>query len=214
MSAEEFLPAGRLSLSKLRQAVQGCQGCDLYRGATQAVYGEGRAKAQVALIGETPGDVEDVEGHPFVGPAGRLLDRALHELGADRSQVYLTNAVKHFRWRPAERGKRRIHQTPTRTHIVACRPWLVAELNLVSPRVLVALGSVVAQSLLGPAFRVTKSRGEVLPWPQSAEHPEDFRAADAVLVPTVHPSSVLRADDRDAAYIDFLKDLAVAFKAA
>ncbi len=163
MSAEEFLPPGRASLSKLRQAVQGCQGCDLYRDATQAVFGEGRVKAQVALIGETPGDVEDVEGHPFVGPAGRLLDRALHELGADRAQVYLTNAVKHFRWRPADRGKRRIHQTPTRTHIVACRPWLVTELNL---------------------------------------------------VPTVHPSSVLRADDREAAYRDFLKDLAVAFKAA
>jgi DNA polymerase len=197
----------------MRDAVQGCRGCELYRDATQAVFGEGPARAKVVLVGETPGDVEDVQGRPFVGPAGRVLERGLEEAGFDRREVYVTNAVKHFRWRPAERGKRRIHQTPTRTHIMACRPWLVAELNVISPQLVVVLGSVAAQSLLGPAFRVTQSRGEVLPWPQSAQHPADFPRAKGHLVATVHPSSVLRADDREEAYTNFLKDLVAAFKA-
>lgn len=212
MTAQEFLPAAKASLTKLREAVQECRGCELYQQATQAVFGEGPARAQAMLIGETPGDVEDKQGHPFVGPAGRLLEKALGELGYSRAQVYLTNAVKHFRWRPAERGKRRIHQTPGRTHIVACRPWLVAELNRVRPEIVVVLGSVAAQSLLGPAFRVTRSRGELLPWPQATPDPSEFPGAQGRLVATVHPSAVLRADDREAAYKDFLKDLAIVFK--
>ena len=147
----------RPTLPKLREAVQTCTACELYRGATQAVLGEGPAKARAMLVGEQPGDREDIEGQPFVGPAGALLDRALREAGIERKDVYITNAVKHFRFRA--RGKRRIHQRPDREHVQACRPWLDAELEVVKPDVLVCLGAVAAQGLLGSQVRVTKDRG-------------------------------------------------------
>jgi uracil-DNA glycosylase family protein len=183
------------TLPKLRQAVQECRACELYEGTTQAVLGEGPAKARAMLVGEQPGDREDIEGHPFVGPAGALLDKALAEAGVERGDVYVTNVVKHFRFRA--RGKRRIHQRPEREHVQACRPWLDAELAVVRPRVLVCLGAVAAQGLLGNQVRVTKDRGV----------PLDSDLADLVFV-TVHPSSILRAgDDRAAAYEAFVDDL-------
>jgi uracil-DNA glycosylase family protein len=187
----------RPTLPRLREAVQECRACDLWRGATQAVLGEGPKKATAMLVGEQPGDREDREGHPFVGPAGRLLDRALEEAGIARDQAYVTNAVKHFHYR--ERGKRRIHQRPDAEHIRACRPWLDAELAVVKPRVLVCLGAVAAQGLLGRGVRVTKDRGA----------PLESELAECVFV-TVHPSSILRAQDhdREQAYADFVSDLA------
>ena len=186
----------RPTLPKLREAVQTCTACELYRGATQAVLGEGPAKARAMLVGEQPGDREDIEGQPFVGPAGALLDRALREAGIERKDVYITNAVKHFRFRA--RGKRRIHQRPDREHVQACRPWLDAELAVVKPDVLVCLGAVAAQGLLGNQVRVTKDRGR----------PIDSDLAEFVTV-TVHPSSILRAgDEREEAYGEFVRDLA------
>ena len=158
------------------------------------MFGEGDAKASVMFVGEQPGDQEDKEGRPFVGPAGRLLDKALEDVGIDRSQVYVTNAVKHFKWQP--RGKRRIHQKPNWAEMTACRPWLEAELAVVAPRVLVALGATAAQTLLGRQFRVTKQRGE----------PVDSPLAEIVLA-TIHPSAILRAEDRDAEYAGFVADL-------
>jgi len=185
----------RPTLPKLREAVQTCTACELYRGATQAVLGEGPAKARAMLVGEQPGDREDIEGHPFVGPAGALLDRALHDAGIERKDVFVTNAVKHFRFRA--RGKRRIHQRPDREHVEACRPWLDAELEVVKPDVLVCLGAVAAQALLGNRVRVTKDRGM----------PIESELADFVTV-TVHPSSILRAgEQRHEAYEAFVRDL-------
>jgi DNA polymerase len=179
----------------MRAAVQDCRACELYKGTTQAVPGEGPAKAKAMLVGEQPGDREDLEGHPFVGPAGALLDRALAEAGIERGDVYLTNVVKHFRFRA--RGKRRIHQRPDREHVEACRPWLDIELAAVRPRVLVCLGAVAAQGLLGSKVRVTRDRGV----------PLESDLAEHVLV-TVHPSSILRAGDgRQAAYEAFVHDL-------
>jgi DNA polymerase len=201
MTAAEYVPE-RLSLPTLREAVQGCRGCPLYADATQAVFGEGAAHAEVMLVGEQPGDKEDLAGRPFVGPAGRLLDEALAEAGIDRSRAYVTNAVKHFKWRG--RGKRRIHQKPTWSESVACRPWLEAELAAVRPRVVVALGATAAQSLLGKDFRVTKQRGEPVDSPL-AEH----------VVATVHPSSILRQRDEEARRVElaaFLDDLRVVAK--
>jgi uracil-DNA glycosylase len=198
MTAAEYLP-GRVTLSALRDAVQGCRGCPLYADATQAVFGEGAAHAEVMLVGEQPGDKEDLAGRPFVGPAGRLLDEALAEAGIDRSRAYVTNAVKHFKWQG--RGKRRIHQKPTWSESVACRPWLEAELAAVRPRVVVALGATAAQSLLGQDFRVTKQRGEPVDSPL-AEH----------VVATVHPSSILRQRDEEARHTElaaFVDDLRV-----
>jgi DNA polymerase len=192
--AEEYVP-DKGGLTAMRKAVQGCRGCDLYRDATRAVFGEGPAKARMMLVGETPGDQEDKQGHPFVGPAGALLDRALADAGIDRTDAYLTNAVKHFAF--TERGKRRIHQKPGRTEVVACRPWLLAELDAVRPDLVVLLGATAAQSLLGTGFRVTKERGRVVELPD--------RAVRAVA--TVHPSAVLRSDDREAAYRDLVADL-------
>jgi DNA polymerase len=188
----------RPSLPKLRDAVQECRACDLWAGATQAVFGEGPASAQVVLVGEQPGDREDLQGAVFVGPAGHLLDRALADAGIARERVYLTNAVKHFRYR--QRGKRRIHQRPDAVQIGACRPWLAAELEVVRPRALVCMGAVAAQALLGAKVRVTRDRGRSL----------DSELADDVSV-TVHPSSILRAPDeaaRRAAYDGFVADLA------
>jgi DNA polymerase len=207
--AEPFVP-DQADLDGLRAAVHDCRGCHLYRDATQAVFSRGRADAPLVLVGEQPGDVEDRRGEPFVGPAGALLDRALADAGIDPADVYLTNAVKHFKFRLDSRGKRRIHDKPGRLEIVACRPWLVAELARLRPRVLVALGATAAQSLAGPSFRVTRSRGQRLPWPGSAQRPADFPARPAVFVATVHPSAVLRSDNRDQAYAGLVADLAVA----
>jgi uracil-DNA glycosylase family protein len=184
----------RPSLRKLREASAGCKACDLWKTGTQTVFGEGAAKAEVMFVGEQPGDQEDKEGHPFVGPAGKLLDRALEDAGIDRSATYVTNAVKHFKWQA--RGKRRIHQKPNWSEIAACRPWLDAELSVVKPRVLVALGATAAQALLGRQFRVTKERGKPVP--------SDLAP---VVIATVHPSAILRADDREAEFAGLVSDL-------
>ena len=192
----------RPSLRKLREAASDCRACPLWKDATQTVFGEGPVKAAVVLVGEQPGDREDQEGRPFVGPAGRVLDDALEEAGIDREKVYVTNAVKHFKWKP--RGKRRIHQKPNAEEISACRPWLDAELSVVKPDVLVALGATAAQALLGRGFRVTRDRGV----------PVDSDLAPNVLA-TVHPSSILRARDeaeRREAYDAFVADLKVVAK--
>ena len=181
--AEAYLP-DRRSLGRMRAAAQSCRGCDLWRDATQAVFGEGPAQADLVLVGEQPGDQEDLKGHPFVGPAGRLLDRGLESAGIDASTVYRTNAVKHFKWEP--RGKRRIHKKPSRWEVAACRPWLVAELEALSPRVLVLLGATAAQAFFGPGFRVTRERGRKLEGP-----------AGGSALATVHPSAILRARDAD-----------------
>jgi len=159
--AQGFVPKS-VGVEQLREAARDCRGCGLYRAATQTVFGAGSAAAELMLVGEQPGDVEDREGSPFVGPAGKLLMRALAEAGIDRRRIYVTNAVKHFKFVRAERGKRRIHQKPSRTEVVACRPWLIAEMDAVRPVVVLCLGATVAQSLLGPSFRVTAHRGEVL----------------------------------------------------
>lgn len=192
------LPSDR-NLKSLREAVQGCRACELYEGTTQAVFGEGLARSQVMFVGEQPGDREDREGHPFVGPAGRMLDKALEEAGIDRKLAYVTNTVKHFRY--SERGKRRIHQRPGAEHIKACRPWLDAELEAIRPRVLVCLGAVAAQALLGSKVRVTKDRGK----------PLESDLARVVLV-TIHPSAILRERDapaREEAFQGFVADLKV-----
>jgi DNA polymerase len=183
-SATAFLPE-RLSLAALRAAARNCTACPLWRCGTQTVFGEGLKRASMMLVGEQPGDREDLAGRPFVGPAGRLLHEALAEAGIDRSTVYLTNAVKHFKWEP--RGKRRIHQKPSWGEIAACRPWVEAEIAVVAPRVLVCLGATAAQSLLGRDVRVTRDRGRPL---ESGLAPFAFA--------TVHPSSILRAPDREA----------------
>jgi DNA polymerase len=192
-TALPFLPEER-TLPALRAAVQECRGCPLYARATQAVFGEGPVRAKVMLVGEQPGDQEDRQGAPFVGPAGRVLVRALAEARIPREAVYLTNAVKHFKWK--ERGPRRIHDKPSWTEQMACKPWLDAERALVRPRALVLLGATAAQSLLGRDFRVTRSRGK----------PLDSDLAELVLA-TIHPSAVLRADDQEAAFAGLVDDL-------
>ena len=202
-TAEPFLPR-RMTLGSLRRASAACEGCDLHHLATQTVFGEGPAPARVMMIGEQPGDREDMEGRPFVGPAGRVLDEALHEVGLDREQVYLSNTVKHFRFEM--RGKRRIHRKPSMSQISACRPWLDAELAVVRPRILVLLGATAAQSLMGRTFKVTERRGEVLDVPELG----------CLVVPTVHPSSVLRAADdhqREQQRAAFVRDLNVVARA-
>jgi len=194
-TAAPFLP-DKLSMSALREAVQGCRGCPLYANATQAVFGKGKLKAEVMLVGEQPGDQEDLAGAPFVGPAGKVLDRALEAAGIDRGATYVTNAVKHFKWKP--RGTRRIHDKPTWTETLACRPWLEAELTLVKPRALVLMGATAAQALLGRSFKVTQERGK----------PLDSELAGLV-VATIHPSAVLRAENRDAMFAGLVNDLRV-----
>jgi uracil-DNA glycosylase family protein len=192
------------SLRELNAAAKKCTACPLYKNATQTVFGEGPKSARIMLVGEQPGDYEDVKGKPFVGPAGKLLDRALEEAGMDRSQVYVTNTVKHFKWEP--RGKRRIHKKPGARDIAACRPWMEAELRAVQPDVVVCLGSTAAQAIFGPQFRVTKQRGEVLQSPFARR-----------TVATVHPSALLRAPDeetRHREYALFVDDLRVALRAA
>jgi uracil-DNA glycosylase len=192
--AAEFLPRGR-SLRTLRSAVQDCRGCDLYRDATQAVFGEGPAKARLMLVGETPGDKEDLAGEPFVGPAGGVLRKALVEAGIEVDDAYLTNAVKHFKWR--QRGKRRLHVTPRVGEMNACRPWLEAEIDAVAPEAIVALGATATRSLFGTKVKATKDRGRLLE--------SDLAQIAAV---TIHPSAVLRAgDDRADAYASFVADL-------
>jgi DNA polymerase len=192
------------SLITVAKAARNCTACPLYRDATQTVFGEGPKNARLMLLGEQPGDQEDLAGKPFVGPAGKLLDRALEEAGIDRNEVYVTNTVKHFKWEP--RGKRRIHQKPNSREIAACRPWLEAELRLVRPKLLVCLGATAAQSILGPSFRVTRDRGQVL----------ESEIAPRVLA-TVHPSSLLRQPDeesREREYAHFVADLRAALKAS
>ncbi|GAA3524478.1 UdgX family uracil-DNA binding protein [Amycolatopsis ultiminotia] len=195
-------PPDTRDLRRLRKAAGSCEGCDLYRDATQTVFGAGRKQAKVMLVGEQPGDREDRAGEPFVGPAGRLLDRALTEAGFEREAVYLTNAVKHFKF--TERGKRRIHRKPSRTEALACRPWLIAELHAIRPRLLVLLGATAAQSLLGPSFRLTRHRGEPAPVPP------ELSEVVTIVSATVHPSAVLRAPDRGEAYAGFVGDLRAA----
>jgi uracil-DNA glycosylase len=209
--AQRWVPPDARSLDELKSAAAGCEGCQLYENATQTVFGRGAAHAKIVFVGEQPGDVEDREGLPFVGPAGRLLREAVDDAGIDPATVYITNAVKHFRFEL--RGKRRIHQNPGPAHITACRPWLVAEFALLKPEIVVVLGATAAKALLGPDFRVTRSRGALLPWPASAQHPEDFPVAEIQALATIHPSAVLRADDRDAAYQSLVEDLRVAANA-
>lgn len=205
-TAAELIPEGA-GLGELRDLAAGCQACHLWKPATQTVFGEGPGRAEVVLVGEQPGDKEDLEGRPFVGPAGRILDRGLVDAGIDRDLVFVTNVVKHFKFSP--RGKRRIHSKPNAEEITACRPWLEAELTAVSPKVLVCLGATAAQALIDKKFRVTKQRGEIIEWP---EGPPWSRGAPPLRVTaTVHPSSILRGPDeaRKAAMADFVDDLTV-----
>jgi DNA polymerase len=199
-SAAPFVPT-HPTLRKLKMAAAGCTGCPLWKTGTQTVFGEGRPEAKVLFVGEQPGNDEDLEGRPFVGPAGKLLDRCLAEAGIDREQVYVTNAVKHFKWEP--RGKRRLHKKPSAREIAACRPWLEAEIAVLKPSVIVALGATGAQTLLGKDFRVSQHRGELIPSPL-ARH----------VIATVHPSSLLRAPDEEtrraerARFVDDLRKVA------
>jgi DNA polymerase len=208
IGAQQWVPPHPRSLDELKAAATGCEGCELYQNATQTVFGRGAPHAKIVFVGEQPGDVEDRQGLPFVGPAGRLLREAVDDAGIDPADLWITNAVKHFRFEL--RGKRRIHQNPGPAHITACRPWLVAEFALLKPELVVVLGATAAKALLGPSFRVTRSRGELLPWPASAQHPEDFPVAEIRAMATIHPSAVLRADDRDAAYKGLVDDLKIA----
>ena len=185
------------NLSRLRDAAAGCRACDLYKTGTQTVFGAGAEHAAVMFVGEQPGDREDIEGKPFVGPAGRLLDEALEEAGIDRTRVYITNAVKHFKWKP--QGKRRLHQKPNAAEVSACRPWLDSEIALVKPRILVLLGATAAQALLGRDFRVSLQRGQFIE-----------RPGLPLMMATVHPSSILRAPDDESREIEmqaFVQDL-------
>jgi len=189
-----------MSLDELRQAAADCTSCDLYARATQTVFGAGGEDAELMLVGEQPGDKEDLEGTPFVGPAGNVLDRGLAAAGIDRSTVYVTNVVKHFKW--TARGKRRLHQRPNAEEITACRPWLDAEIAEVAPRLVVCLGATAAQALLGRAFRVTKQRGRLVDW-----------ELEPSIMATVHPSSILRAQDPESQEVEFaafVADLKVA----
>jgi uracil-DNA glycosylase len=194
-------------LTVLSDASQSCEGCDLFRDATQAVFGEGSPEAKVVFVGEQPGDQEDKAGHPFVGPAGRLLDKALVAAGIDRASVYVTNAVKHFKFE--ERGTRRIHKTPSRTEVVSCRPWLLNELDAIQPDVVVLLGATAAKSLMGSNFRLTAHRGEVLRLP--ADDKKIDLDIDPQVVATVHPSAILRGppEDREKAFDALVADLRV-----
>lgn len=195
-SAADFFPE-RKSLKAFREAAAGCKGCDLWERGTQTVFGEGARHAEVMFIGEQPGNEEDLTGHPFVGPAGRLFNEALTEAGIDRRKTYVTNVVKHFKWEP--RGKRRIHKKPNAREISACHPWLEAEITLVKPNVIVCLGATAAQALLGPKFKVSKQRGKFI---ESTLAP--------YIMATVHPSSILRAPDDETRHLEkrrFIDDL-------
>jgi len=200
-TAEPFLPDSD-QLPALARAAADCRGCELYQNATQTVFGRGKAGSPLMLVGEQPGDVEDQRGEPFVGPAGKLLDRALAEAGIDAGRVFMTNAVTHFRWKPDERSKRRIHQKPSAGNVRACRPWLAAELRAVHPELVVALGATAAQSLLGSGFRLTQHRGSVLD--------AELDGLRFSVLATIHPSAVLRAPDRDEALAGLVTDLRAA----
>lgn len=190
-----------VSIPVLQKAAKGCQACDLWKVGTQTVFGAGAADAKIMLVGEQPGDQEDIEGKPFVGPAGKLLDTAMEAAGMDRSRVYVTNAVKHFKWEP--RGKRRIHKKPNGPEIAACRPWLEAEIAALKPKMIVCLGATAAQSLLGKDFRVTQHRGEFLKSPLAP-----------LVMATVHPSSILRAPDEETRHSEMKRFIADLKKAA
>lgn len=222
--AADFIPSGA-NLDRLRAAARECTGCPLYRGTTQTVFSKGPASARMVFVGEQPGDIEDRRGEPFVGPAGRLLDRAVEEAGVDPGDIYTTNAVKHFKFSRGS-GPRRIHATPDAADVAACRPWLLAEFALLSPQVVVALGATAGKALFGPAFRVTRSRGVLMPWPACAEHPADFglpadfghdgdddAPSSAFAIATLHPSAVLRADDQELAFNGLVEDLRLAASA-
>jgi len=201
-SAEDFFPE-KIDLASLKDAAKDCRGCDLWKAATQTVFGEGKPLARVVLIGEQPGDKEDLSGHPFVGPAGRILDEALAEAGIDRDAAYVTNVVKHFKWKSSPTGKRRLHERPRASEVAACKPWLDAELSVLQPEVVVLLGATAAQAIFGRQFRVTEHRGK---WLDSA--------LGKRVMATVHPSSILRAPDSEArasqykAFVDDLKVIA------
>ncbi|MFF1448306.1 UdgX family uracil-DNA binding protein [Streptomyces sp. NPDC058274] len=240
--AGPYLPE-RGGLPAYRRAAADCQGCPLYENATQTVFGKGVSSARILLVGEQPGDQEDRQGEPFVGPAGRLLGKALEEAGIDRDAAYVTNAVKHFKFTPAAGGKRRIHKAPDLREMTACRPWLLAELRLVHPEVVVALGATAGKALLGTSFRVTRDRGALIPLPyeddkadrkgekgensagtgekrvgKGEKSEQDGKAERGVdgkryVVATLHPSAVLRSDDREAAYAGLVADLKVAAQA-
>ena len=202
VGAGKFLPTGS-SIRELRAAAATCKGCELWRNATQTVFGDGSERAKIMLIGEQPGDQEDLKGIPFSGPAGQLLDRGLLGAGIDREEVYVTNAVKHFKWLP--RGKRRLHQKPNGREIAACRPWLIAELEAIQPRVLVCLGATAARAVLGKITKISEHRGELL----------ESDLSSRILV-TVHPSSILRIEDSDSRQLEmrhFVADLRTARRA-
>ena len=205
--AAGFAPAG-VGLAGLRVAAAACTGCELAGPATATVFSAGSAKARIAFVGEQPGDVEDRRGQPFVGPAGQLLDRALAEAGIDRFEVYVTNAVKHFRFTGGQGGTRRIHHTPDMWHIDACKPWLLAELAIVDPQVVVLLGASAGKALLGPTFRVGRNRGRLIPRAGRIEEPAAVQGG--WLLATLHPSAILRADDRQGSYDRFVADLRLA----
>lgn len=193
-SAAKWVPETQ-DLRTLQDAARACQGCELYKRATQVVFGEGPRDAKLVMIGEQPGDEEDRKGHPFVGPAGRVLDKAIREAGLEREKIYVTNAVKHFKFE--QRGKRRIHRKPSAAEVRACRPWLQAELALIEPEITVCLGVTAVQSLLGPGFRLTEQRGIFFPHPWAKQ-----------VVATVHPSAILRASERyEEEYQRFLRDM-------
>ncbi len=203
--AQQWVPSGRTTVEELREAAIACRGCELYADATQVVFSAGSPKARLMMVGEQPGHLEDLEGEPFVGPAGRLLQKALEAAGADADDVYVTNAVKHFRFERSGPGKRRIHRTPDLAHMVACAPWLNAELALVRPEVIVCLGAVGAKALLGKDFRVTQHRGEVLQ--------QELPHGPTSVVATLHPAAVLRSKgaDRDTAFEGLVEDLRIAW---
>jgi len=201
--AEEYLPERR-NVTALRRAAASCKGCDLFADATQTVFGAGPVRARLMMIGEQPGDREDLAGKPFVGPAGRVLDKVMNEVGLDRADVYLTNAVKHFAHTRADRGKRRLHRTPNHGEITACRPWWLAEVEAIRPQLLVCLGAVAAKAVMGPGFRVTRQRGELL------DPPDEIADHVPAVLATIHPSAVLRAEDRESVYAGLRADLSVA----
>jgi uracil-DNA glycosylase family protein len=218
-------PPSGVDLEGLRAAAAGCRACELWEPATQTVFGEGPATARIVFVGEQPGDQEDRAGEPFVGPAGRLLDRALADAGIDRSDVYITNAVKHFRFTP--KGKRRIHRTPGAEHLRACLPWVEAELAVLQPEVVVCLGATAAKALIAPSFRITTDRGQLLPWTSPGlpappvadeaddDEPDEAAPAQVWVLATTHPSAILRTPDdaRDAAYAALVADLQVVARA-
>jgi DNA polymerase len=203
-------PPEGVGLDGLRTAAAGCRACELWEPATQTVFGEGPETARIVFVGEQPGDQEDRKGEPFVGPAGRLLDKALADAGIDRRDAYITNAVKHFRFTP--KGKRRMHQTPGPEHLRACRPWLEAEFAVLQPEVVVCLGATAAKALISPSFRITKDRGQLLPWSRPGAEDDDEDAPHQMwMLATTHPSAILRTPDeaRDAAYDALVADLKV-----